>query len=132
MRALSGVFSGMGQRPQLTRTCSRMSRARACHSLREVMVGKVRGVLRSLGGALVDRRSSIANSQGAESSARSVRRRRQDEGMGALCGKTSNFKLQTSGKLQASNFNAVASKHPRKSPIVNQKLSLVLTFRRLP
>ena len=42
--ALSGVFSGMGHRPQLTSTCSRMACARCSHSDFVLMSGKVRRV----------------------------------------------------------------------------------------
>src|ERR1051326_2933441 len=48
MCARNGVFSGIGQRPQLTSTCSRISFARASHKVRVVTTGNVRGVLRSL------------------------------------------------------------------------------------
>jgi len=43
-------LSGKGQRPQLTRICSRMAALRASHSLREEITGKSRGVFRVLTG----------------------------------------------------------------------------------
>src|ERR1044071_927197 len=48
MRLSSGVFSGSGHSPQLTRMFSRISFDRASHSLRDSIRGKVRGVFRSL------------------------------------------------------------------------------------
>src|SRR5438128_7818572 len=48
MRAFNGVFSGNGHSPHLTRICSRISLARASHSLFDSIFGKVRGVFKSL------------------------------------------------------------------------------------
>src|SRR4051794_14487159 len=42
--AFSGVFSGIGQRPQLTNTCSRMAWARCSHSDLVLIAGNARSV----------------------------------------------------------------------------------------
>src|SRR5688572_31095823 len=48
MNGFNGDFSGIGQRPQLTRICSRISFARSCHWSFVAISGKVRGVFRSI------------------------------------------------------------------------------------
>src|SRR5262245_31132022 len=76
--AFNGAFFGKGQRPQLTSTFSRISRARWSHSRRELISGKVRSVSRVRGGP---DRSSRSGSfcENAEAGSRAVTKHKDEK-----------------------------------------------------